>query len=518
MENGEVPAEADGLMGKKGKYSPTVASGADAAPTKRHVAQRYVFAVLGCIGMSITYGLKVNFHVCIVTMINHTAVRAAGNASGHASSAHSAASECAEPGHNDTEMAGSNLVDGPFTWDAIIQGVLLGSYFYGYLVTQVLGGRLAELLSAKWTFGVSVFLNVLLALLTPPAAWLGWGYLLAIRILQGMVGGVTLPATHVLLSKWSPVNERSRISSLVYAGMSLGTVISVSFTGLLAAVLGWEEVFYVQGGLSLIFVVLWFVFVYDSPEKHPWISDTETALINQDRGDSHGPNPPLPWREIIKSLPFWAIMISHTGSNFGWYMILTELPTYMSTILGFDIASNAVLSSVPFLVMWIYSIILGNVLDHLGSKGIITRTTSTKIATSIAAFVPALCLAVVTYVGCQTALAVFLLTIATGAIGSMYSGFLSNHISIAPAFAGTLMAITNTAATVPGMLVPSFVGALIHEENTVSQWRIIFFVTSGLFVFHGVQYLLFASGEEQQWAKDARRRAVPQEEPDSSRH
>ena len=53
-----------------------------------------------------------------------------------------------------------------------------------------------------------------------------------------------------------------------------------------------------------------------------------------------------------------------------------------------------------------------------------------------AAFVPALCLAVVTYVGCQTALAVFLLTIATGAIGSMYSGFLSNHISIAPAFAG----------------------------------------------------------------------------------
>ena len=59
------------------------------------------------------------------------------------------------------------------------------------------------------------------------------------------------------------------------------------------------------------------------------------------------------------------------------------MPTYMSTILGFDMASNAVLSAVPFLVMWIYSIILGSVLDHLGSKGIITRTTSTKIATSI---------------------------------------------------------------------------------------------------------------------------------------
>ena len=71
--------------------------------------------------------------------------------------------------------------------------------------------------------------------------------------------------------------------------MSLGTVISVSFTGLLAAVLGWEEVFYVQGGMSLVFVVLWFAFVYDSPEKHPWISDAETELINEGREDSHGP-------------------------------------------------------------------------------------------------------------------------------------------------------------------------------------------------------------------------------------
>ena len=80
------------------------------------------------------------------------------------------------------------LWQGPFEWNSNTQGVLLASYFYGYLVTQVLGGRLAELFSAKWTFGISVLLNVVLALLSPPAAWLGWGYLLAIRIMQGMVG------------------------------------------------------------------------------------------------------------------------------------------------------------------------------------------------------------------------------------------------------------------------------------------------------------------------------------------
>lgn len=47
-------------------------------------------------------------------------------------------------------------------------------------------------------------------------------------------------------------------------------------------------------------------------------------------------------------------------------------------------------------------------------------------------------------------------------IGGMFCGFLSNHIDIAPNYAGTLMAITNTSATLPGIIVPVFVGVMTH--------------------------------------------------------
>lgn len=43
-------------------------------------------------------------------------------------------------------------------------------------------------------------------------------------------------------------------------------------------------------------------------------------------------------------------------------------------------------------------------------------------------------------------------------MGGMFSGFLSNHIDIAPNYAGTLVALTNTVATLPGIIVPIFVG------------------------------------------------------------
>ena len=69
-----------------------------------------------------------------------------------------------------------------------MQGVLLSAYFYGYLVTQVIGGRLAELFSAKWTFFVSILVTAIFTLLTPLAANLGWGYLLGARVIEGMMG------------------------------------------------------------------------------------------------------------------------------------------------------------------------------------------------------------------------------------------------------------------------------------------------------------------------------------------
>ena len=73
----------------------------------------------------------------------------------------------------------------------------------------------------------------------------------------------------------------------VAAGLSLGTVLSVSITGLTAGVYGWELVFYTQGGAAVIFCVLWAVLVYDSPAFHPWISSRERKLIMDSTGADH---------------------------------------------------------------------------------------------------------------------------------------------------------------------------------------------------------------------------------------
>lgn len=78
----------------------------------------------------------------------------------------------------------------------------------------------------------------------------------------------------------------------------------------------------------------------------------------------------------------WAIIISHTCNNWGFYNVLTSLPIFLSD-LGFGISTNGLLSAVPFGVMAIMIIVGGYVADFLRSKEILTTTKTRKLLNSI---------------------------------------------------------------------------------------------------------------------------------------
>lgn len=133
-----------------------------------------------------------------------------------------------------------------------------------------------------------------------------------------------------------------------------------------------------------------------------------------------------------------------------------------------EIKDNAVASSVPFLTMWFFSMALSKTLDTLRARGTLSTTWARKIATLIASVIPIACLAALCYKGDKN-VSIIIMGIGITSIGGMFCGFLSNHIDIAPNYAGTLMAITNTCATLPGIIMPLFVGAI--TDKNVSKWK-----------------------------------------------
>lgn len=50
-------------------------------------------------------------------------------------------------------------------------------------------------------------------------------------------------------------------------------------SGIIAGALGWEQVFYIQGGLSILWLIVWAFLTADSPEKQTLISQEERDYI-----------------------------------------------------------------------------------------------------------------------------------------------------------------------------------------------------------------------------------------------
>ena len=67
-----------------------------------------------------------------------------------------------------------------------MQGHLLGSFFYGYLVSQVPGGLLAERFNGKRVFTVMYALSTVGTILTPLAAQMRYSVLIAVRAIVGI--------------------------------------------------------------------------------------------------------------------------------------------------------------------------------------------------------------------------------------------------------------------------------------------------------------------------------------------
>lgn len=82
-------------------------------------------------------------------------------------------------------------------------------------MSQIPGARIAENFSAKYVMLFSVAINVICTILTPLAAKLHYTAMIAMRIGEGIGGGVTFPAMHVMLAAWAPTTERSTMSALV---------------------------------------------------------------------------------------------------------------------------------------------------------------------------------------------------------------------------------------------------------------------------------------------------------------
>ncbi|HIF15202.1 MAG TPA: MFS transporter [Bacteroidetes bacterium] len=75
-----------------------------------------------------------------------------------------------------------------FNWTSQEQGLVLGSFYYGFVITMIPGGHLSEKFGGKWVIFTAMICASICTLISPITAITGGsGGLIAIRIVQGLV-------------------------------------------------------------------------------------------------------------------------------------------------------------------------------------------------------------------------------------------------------------------------------------------------------------------------------------------
>ncbi|XP_028173068.1 putative inorganic phosphate cotransporter isoform X3 [Ostrinia furnacalis] len=386
-----------------------------------------------------------------------------------------------------------------FNWSTQTQSIILSSFFWGYIVLQVPAGVMANRIGGKSLLAAAVGINSLLVLIIPYCALHGsWKLLCACRVLQGLTQGVVFPSVHNMLGKWVPVAEKSRLGTFAYAGSSLGTALQLMFSGFIAEYWGWPMIFHSVGVLGVVWTGFYVCLGSSSPQDSRVISEEEREYIVRSLGESDKKYD-TPWTSLLRSVPFVALIVVHCGYNWGFWTLMTEMPSYMKKVLGVDIKSNGMLSALPYLAMYLLSLPFGVMVDYVIRKNWLSLSAARKVSNSIGYYGAATALIVLCYVPPSITAAATLFTIAVALNVGHLTGFLLVHIDMAPNFAGAMMGITNFLANIISIVAPLVAGAILKDDTDQNEWRVVFRLSAVVYFVTNTIFIIYGTSERQRW-------------------
>jgi ACS family sodium-dependent inorganic phosphate cotransporter len=379
-----------------------------------------------------------------------------------------------------------------FGWSDTIKGYVLSSFFIGYMASQVLGGAMANRFGGKIVLGFAVLWWSVFTVVTPAAAFISLGILIATRILMGIGEGMAFPSMYNLYGRWIPEHEKSRTVAATLSGISLGTLAALILTGPIIERYGWPAVFYIFGALGVIWFIFWQRLVTNTPQTHPTISPDELELIQASAVPAEQ-SERVPWKGLLSSPAIWAIIINHFCANWGFYVLLAWLPSYFKSAWGLSLTDAGLASAAPWLSMFVMTNVAAWIADAQIKRGT-SVTYVRKQQQTIGLVGAAIFLFLVRGLEPgQATLAIIYMCCSLGLLSFVLSGFATNHLDVAPRYAGVLLGITNTAGTIPGIIGVFITGYLVEQTGS---FDVAFALASGIFIFGAVVFLLFAKGEK----------------------
>ena len=365
------------------------------------------------------------------------------------------------------EDLGMNQEDYAFMFNVFLACYALGKFASGKLYDSI-GTRLG--------FTVSIIVWSLASIFHAFARGV-----ITLSIFRGLLGlgeAGNWPGAVKSNGEWFPVKERATAQGIFNAGASIGNVIAPFIIVYLYTQFGWKTTYIILGSVGVLWVIPWLFLNKSTPEKHPWVTEEERALILSSRIDKT-PKTDVKKKSlsVVKILSYkqsWGVLLCRFFIEPIWWFFAAWMPIYLNKTFGLSIEEIAATMWISYLMAAAGSIIGG------WFTGLLMKTksvdTSRKIAISLGGLLVFLgFVGIIQFVGESNFMTFIYLAgvVLFGfqfAIGNIQT--ISSDLFRGPSV-GTLAGLAGTIAAISPMIMNWFIGQITKDGSYTPAFIVI---------------------------------------------
>jgi ACS family hexuronate transporter-like MFS transporter len=226
-------------------------------------------------------------------------------------------------------------------------------FLLAYTISQGLSGKLYDRVGIKKGFTVSIVIWSVAAMAHGFA--IGIRSLSFFRFILGLGEAGNWPGAAKTVSEWFPARQRAFGMAIFNSGAAIGSVVAPPIIVALTTYFGhWQPTFFITGALGFIWLLVWWL-IYDTPERHKWLTVEERNLIQEkeetaliEGSTKTIDEPTLSWSSLLNYRQTWGIIVARFLVDPVWWLYITWLPLFLHKVHGFDLKQIGLFAWVPY--------------------------------------------------------------------------------------------------------------------------------------------------------------------------
>ena len=275
------------------------------------------------------------------------------------------------------------------------------------------------------------------------------------------------------------------------AAAKFSSAIGIPVLGLMLLHFGWRWNFAATGLISVLFFALFYAY-YRNPSEDKLLSGAEREYIARGGAqpeDQARAAQGAPLLYLLRQRRVWGLALGFASYNYSFYLLLTWLPSYLSTTHHVDLLRSAVYTSVPWIIATTLDLAVGGwLVDALIQRG----RNPVRVRQVVLIGGTALGLGILGAANAHSAAtALFWISVSIGGLSAASPVGWSIPSLIAPKESvGTVGGILNFCNQVSGIAAPIVTGYVVQATHSFS-WA---FAAAGIFLLIGIAGYVFLLG------------------------